>query len=36
MIKNRSGQEGVTVAMYYSCIKNFEELKTYMEEQCSF
>lgn len=36
MVKNRSGQEGVTVAMYYSCIKNLEELKTYIEGKCPF
>lgn len=36
MVKNRPGQGEITVAMYYSCINNLEELKAYMEEQYPF
>ena len=32
MVKNSPGQDGITVAMYYSCIKHPEKLKEYMEE----
>ena len=29
---NTSGQDGVTVAMYYGLLKNNEELQSYIEE----
>ena len=32
MEKNKPGQNGYTVAMYYSCIRHPEELQAYIEE----
>ena len=34
MKKNTPGQEGVTIAMYYDCIKFPQELIAFMEEMC--
>lgn len=32
MIKNKSGQEGYTQAMYYNCIRDYKRLQEYCEE----
>ncbi len=32
MVKNKPGQNGYNVAMYYSCIRNPEKLQEYYDE----
>lgn len=34
MKENTPGQDGVTIAMYYDCMKFSEELIEYMQEIC--